>query len=35
MLSERSCAGIAANPRLKLLLVTRPMKHFNRNGDGW
>src|SRR6201991_2726703 len=34
MLNERSCPGIAANPRLKPLFI-RPRKRFQQNGDGW
>src|SRR5258706_13376 len=32
--NERSCAGIAANPQLILLLVIRPNEHIQR-ADGW
>ena len=34
MRSERSCAGIAANPRLILLLVIRPKGTFNERTSG-
>jgi hypothetical protein len=34
MRNERSCPGIAANPRLKPLLVIRPQQHFQQEW-GW